>query len=70
MGVGAGTPKSVGRDIAIYAAGAAVKVADGLLSDVLFLDKHPSWSWSDLMNTPDEVVRAMRLLDQERAKQA
>lgn len=39
-----------------------------MLLDVLFLDRHPAWSWTDLMDAPDDVIEAMRLLDREKAK--
>ena len=62
------TPKSYDRGFAYYAAGAAVKAADDLMADVIFLEKHPAWTWADLMATPDEVVAAIRILDHEKAK--
>lgn len=63
-----GPPKSWATTLAYYAAGAAVKVTDEDLGIVLFLDRHPGWTWSDLMVTPDHIVTAMKRLDTERAK--
>jgi hypothetical protein len=40
------------------------------LSAILFLDKHPGWTWADLMATPDHIVTAMKALDSERGKHA
>lgn len=36
------------------------------MSDVLFLDAHPGWSYADLMATPDTIVAGLRLLDAEK----
>lgn len=33
------------------------------MSAIIFLDRHPGWTWADLMATPDDVVAAMNLLD-------
>ena len=38
------------------------------MMDVLFLDQHAGWSFTDLMAAPDELIAALRLLDYEKAK--
>ena len=62
----AGPGKRYGRAFAIYAAGAAVEAVDVDMADVIFLDKHPGWSWADLVAAPDEIVLALKLLDTKR----
>lgn len=37
------------------------------MRDVLFLDKHPGWTWADLMQTPYEIIEGIRLLDAKKA---
>lgn len=34
--------------------------------DVIFLDRHPGWTWADLEAAPDDVVEAIRILDAKR----
>lgn len=63
-------PKSWPKAFALYAAGAAVKVEDADMADVVFLVTHPGWSYADLMATPDLIVAGIRLLDQKRAQAA
>jgi hypothetical protein len=43
-------------------------VKDVDLADILFLDRHPGFSYDALMNTPDDIVAGIKLLDAERAK--
>lgn len=38
------------------------------MSDIVFLDQHPGWSWADLMDAPDRIVMGLRLLDREKGK--
>jgi hypothetical protein len=38
------------------------------MADVIFLDKHPGWSWADLLAAPDEVVAGLRLLDRKKGE--
>ena len=38
------------------------------MADVIFLDSHPGWSWSDLMSTPDVVVAGLRLVERKKAE--
>ena len=40
------------------------------MSDILFLENHPAWTWTDLMATPDKIVAGLRMLDQEKVKNA
>ena len=40
------------------------------MSDVIFLERHPGWSWSDLMAAPDVIVQGLRLLDRKKAEHA
>lgn len=47
-----------------------MKVEDADMEAILFLDRHPGWTWRDLMDTPDEIVAGIRLLDFEKAKRA
>jgi hypothetical protein len=58
------------RGYAYYAAGASVIPEDDDMSDVLFLDRHPSWTWSDLQATPDSIVAGMMELDAQKARQS
>jgi hypothetical protein len=44
-----------------------VKADDPDMADVIFLDKHPGWSWTDLMAAPDHIVAGMRELDRAKA---
>ena len=37
------------------------------MRDVLFLDRHPGWSWHDLDTAPDDVIEALMRLDAKRA---
>jgi hypothetical protein len=38
------------------------------MADLVFLDKHPGWTYADLCATPDAIVAGLRILDRERAK--
>lgn len=44
-----------------------MRVNDADLDDILFLDRHPGWSWSDLQAAPLEIVDGMKRLDYKRA---
>ena len=68
MGYDGNPPKSWERQLALYAAGAAIKSADPDLSDVIFLDAHPGWSWADLMAAPDPIIGGLRLLDRKKGQ--
>lgn len=37
------------------------------MRDILFLDKHPGWTYADLMATPLDIVEGLRLLDAKKA---
>lgn len=41
--------------------------ADSPFADIVFLDKHPGWSYDDLRNAPDEIVMGLQMLDEKRA---
>lgn len=43
-----------------------MKVEDDVLRDVLFLDRHPGWTWQDMMAAPWDIVEGMRRLDAAR----
>jgi hypothetical protein len=43
-------------------------VTDDDMGDILFLDRHPGWTWGDLMATPEHIVAGMKLLDFEKGK--
>ena len=67
MESGAACPKSWDKTLAFAAAGAAVSVeGDADLADIFFLENHPGWTWTDLQNTPEIIVRGMRMLTQKR----
>ena len=36
------------------------------MADALFLDKHPGWSWADLMSAPDTVIAVIRFIDRKK----
>lgn len=38
------------------------------MSDILFLDKHPGWTWADMMEAPEAIVEGLRELDAARAR--
>jgi hypothetical protein len=40
---------------------------DGAFADLIFLDKHPGWTYRDLADAPDEIVAGLRFLDSKRA---
>ena len=44
-----------------------MKVADDTMRDIIFLDKHPGWSYADLLATPDDIVAGLLLLESKRA---
>lgn len=37
---------------------------------ILFLDRHPGWTYRDLMECPDAIVQGLRMLANQRAAQA
>lgn len=47
-----------------------MKAVDVFMSDVIFLEAHPGWTWADLMDTPDDVVAALKLLAEKRRQAA
>lgn len=44
-----------------------MRTDDPVTIDAMFLDRHPGWTYRDLMDTPEEIVDALKLLDQKRA---
>lgn len=44
-----------------------MRTDDPVVIDAIFLDRHPGWTHRDLMETPDEIVDALKLLDAKRA---
>ena len=60
-------PKRYGSAIKRYAAGIGVK-ADQTLADAIFLSRHPGWTWSDLQETPSDIVALMRMIDAEEGR--
>lgn len=44
-----------------------MKVTDTDLDDILFLDRHPGWSYADLLAAPETIVDGIKLLDNKKA---
>ena len=61
-------PKRYERAFAYYVKGAAVRVEDDEMAAILFLDKHPGWTYDDLVTAPEDVVAGLMALDLERAR--
>jgi hypothetical protein len=47
-----------------------VKVTDVELDDILFLDRHPAWTYTDLLAAPEGIVDGLKRLDFKRASGA
>ena len=45
-----------------------MSTSDDRLADVLFLAAHPTWTWRDLEDTPEDVVGLVRVLDRMTAR--
>ena len=41
---------------------------DDDMAAILFLDKHPGWTYDDLVTAPESVVEGLMALDLERAR--
>jgi len=67
---GAGRPKRFSRDLAVFARGGSVATEDDRLADVLWLANHPSWTWRDLEDTPEDVLLLLGRLGREQARAA
>lgn len=44
-----------------------MKLEDEDVRAILFLDQHPAWSWSDLMDAPDDIVDGLMDLANRKA---
>lgn len=44
--------------------------ADPVIHAVVFLADHPTWTWRDLMDTPEEAIDALKSYERSRSSDA